>query len=497
MRFRKLFALLVSAALVAIALVASGAPAAAAPRTSIPNDTWWYDAGGKIMSSQGGSVLKVGNTYYWVGIEFATTGQYPFGAVNMYQSTDLVNWTFVKAIVTPQTSGDLASGRWVGRPDLVYNPTTSTYVLIMEIDGSGSGVGPGNKIGFATSSTVTGTYTYRGSTAVNGSTMGDHSVFVDGPNAYLAYSGDTPGDVGLGGRNVTINIAQLANDWLSVRPAMFSEANGGHEAPFILKIGSKFHWFTSGTNWWASTATQHRVSTTLTAWPAWNAVATTPASPDSFNTQFDFIIPITGTSGTSYIAAGDRYTNFQGQGYPAPTGIGRNAWMPLTFAGDTPTLHGYSDLTINLASGSLGGNAIANARFENEGGTQTPASWSEFGDRAPTYTRTGGVTGNRLTFSSTAKYDSYVYQTITGLRNGTYTLSVQMTGSGTHEWAALIGKPSGSLEAQANLNFVASQWTTRTVTFTVTNGSAEIGVYVKGTPNSWIKLDNFSLTRNP
>jgi len=478
-----------------LGLVFAG-PSAAATRTSIPNDTWWYDAGGGFMSTQGGSVLKVGSVYYWVGTQFAQTGGYAFGAVNLYRSTDLVNWNWVKALLTPQTSGDLAAGRWVGRPDLIFNPSTNRYILVLEIDGTGSNIGPGSKIGFASSPTIEGNYTYHGSTAVNGSTMGDHSVFVEGNSAYLLHSGDTPNCFVLTCRNVTMNIAPLASNWLSVGPAIFSQANGGREAPAIIKIGSKYHWFTSGTDWWDSTATKHRVSTSLTTWPAWTTVATSPASPDSFNTQFDFVIPITGSAGTSYIVAADRYTNFQGQEYPAPTGTGRNAWMPLTFSGDTPTLHGYSDLTINLATGLLGGNAAANSRFENEGPTQSPASWLESGDAASVYTESGGVSGNRLTFWNSSAFDSYIYQWLTGLPNGTYTLRLSMLGSGTHDSAFLIAKPSNRPEVKTSLNVAANSWTTQSVSFTVVNGATEIGIYVDGTPNSWLMVDNVSLTRN-
>ncbi len=489
---RTLIALLAAAALALTTTI----PAVAATRSSAPNDAYWYDQGNGFLSAQGGSVLKVGSTYYWVGMEFANDGDYAFGAVNLYKSTDLMNWTWVKAIFTPQPSGDLAVGDWVGRPDLVYNPSTGKYIIVMEIDGTGSGIGPGNKIGFASSSTVEGTYTYHGSTAVNGSTMGDHSVFVNGTSAYLVYAGDNPGSTQLSDRNVTLNIAPLASNWLSVLPAIYTEANTSREAPFIMKRGTKFHWFASGKDWWDSTATSHRVSSSLTSWPAWSTLATSPASYDSFNTQFDFIIPITGSAGTSYIYAGDRYTSFQGGSNPAPTGSGRNAWMPLTFSGDTPTLHGFSDLTISLTTGQLGGNAVANARFENEGVTQSPSYWLEWGTADAMFTQTGGVTGNRLTFWKATAYESYAYQYFTGLPSGTYTYSVRMLSSGTHDSALLVGKPSGGAEVNTNLNTLANNWVTRSVSFTVTNGNAEIGLYVDGTPGSWLSIDNVSLTRN-
>lgn len=488
--------MIVTALAAAALAISSTTPAVAATRSSIPNDSYWNDQSGSFLSAQGGSVLKVGSSYYWVGIEFADDGEYAFGAVNLYKSNDLVNWSWVKAIFTPQGSGDLAVGDWVGRPDLVYNPTTNKYIIVMEIDGTGSSIGPGNKIGFASSSTVEGTYTYHGSTAVDGSTMGDHSVFVEGTNAYLVYAGDNPGSTLLSDRNVTLNIAPLASNWLSVQAPIYSETNTSREAPFIMKRGTRYHWFASGKDWWDSTATSHRSSTSLTAWPSWSTLATSPVSYDSFNTQFDFIIPITGSAGTSYIYAGDRYTSFQGGSNPAPTGEGRNAWMPLTFSGNTPTLHGFSDLTISLSTGRLGGNAVANARFENEGPTQGPSSWMEWGDTSASLTQTGGVTGNRLTFWKATAYESYTYQYLTGLRNGTYTLSVKMLSSGTHDYALLVGKPGGGSEVSTSLNSAANNWVTRSITFSVTNGTAEIGLYVDGTPGSWLSVDDVSLTRN-
>jgi hypothetical protein len=477
----------VLAALTVCSVLVPASARAADPYPYISNDVVWNDISGNEIKAQGGSVLKVGSTYYWVGTEM-NGGSYAFAAVNLYKSTDLERWTFVKAVLTPQASGDLAAGNWVGRPDLIYNSTTGRYIVVVEVQSTGGYVG--SFVGFASSSTVEGTYTYQGSSAVNGSSMGDHSVFVDGSNAYLVYDGDNATT-----RNVTLNIAPLASNWLSVGSAIYSETNSGREAPFIMKVGSTYHWFASGMNWWDSTATQHRSGTSLTSWGAWSTVATVPSSTNSFNTQFDFIVPVTGSSGTAYLYAGDRYTNFLSSGNPAPTGVGRNAWYQLTFSGSTPTIHGFTDLKVDASAGTVTGNYVANGKFDQSDPTQNPPLWSEALTAADSFTESGGYTGDRLTHRATAAYQAYTYQILT-LPNGSYTLSALVTSSGGQTNAAMQVKSYGGADLSVLLNTAMSAWTTKSVTFTVTTGTAQIAFWSNAAANQWLSVDNVTVWPN-
>ncbi len=315
----------------------------------IVNDEVWYDSAGREIRAQGGCVTRVGDAWYWVGAEF-NDARADFVGINLYRSTDLMHWSFVRRVLTPADSGDLVTSAWVGRPDLVHNAATGRYVLVFEISGAPGIPGPGNHIGFASSSTVDGDYTYHGRTLVDGATVGDHSVFVDTDgSAYLVFVGDAATT-----RNDHLKIAPLAPDYLSVSGSIFAEPNTARrEAPHIVRIGPTYHWFASGMYWWASTSTMFRSSDSLTAWGPWTTVATCPPSTDSFNTQFDMVLPVEGSRGTSYLYVGDRYTNFQGCGVAAPTGIGRNAWYVLTFDGGTPTLHGYPRFTVDTATGQV------------------------------------------------------------------------------------------------------------------------------------------------
>jgi hypothetical protein len=478
---RKVFAMGVVIALSLGTTTAQGAN----PYPNIANDTTWLDNSGNEIKAQGGSVLQVGSTYYWIGTQM-DNGSFYFVAVNLYKSTNLQDWTFVKAIFTPSGTGDLGVNKWVGRPDLIYNPTTAKYIVVVEAQGGG---GPGNTIGFASSSTVEGTYTYAGSTTINGGTVGDHSIYVEGNNAYMTYDGDSAHK-----RNVTLNIAPLASDWMSVGAPILSQANSGREAPNILKVGSTYHWFASGQDWWNSTATQHAVGTSLSSFGAWSTVNTVPASTDSFSTQADFIIPITGTGGTSYIYAGDRYSNMQASGHPAPTGYGRNAWYELTFSGTTPTIRGYTDMAVNLTTGALTGNYVANGRFDMYVAGSTVPLWSESGTASAAFTELGGVTNNKLTQKSTNAYQAYTYQNIS-LPNGTYTFTAKVKSSGGQTSAALLLKSYGGADITIPVTASAS-WVLETQVFTVTTGTVQVAVSSNSPANDWLSADEIAIWKN-
>ena len=52
--------------------------------------------------------------------------------------------------------------------------------------------------------------------------------------------------------------------------------------------------------------------------------------------QTGFFITVTGTAGTTVIFAGDRWSDFAGNG------LGYNQWLPLSFTGTTPHFNSLS-----------------------------------------------------------------------------------------------------------------------------------------------------------
>jgi hypothetical protein len=73
--------------------------------------------------------VLVGGLYYLIG-ENKLDGS-AFQSINCYSSPDLVNWGFVRKLLTVgQGPSDLATGRVVERPHVIYNTQTKKYVMV-------------------------------------------------------------------------------------------------------------------------------------------------------------------------------------------------------------------------------------------------------------------------------------------------------------------------------------------------------------------------------
>lgn len=107
----------------------------------------------------------------------------PFQHINCYSSEDLIHWKFENALLSRTASGDLGPNRVVERPKIIYNDQTGDYVMYMHIDDSTYAEA---KVGVATSKSVCGDYTYRGSFRPLGYQSRDMGLFKDDDGtAYL------------------------------------------------------------------------------------------------------------------------------------------------------------------------------------------------------------------------------------------------------------------------------------------------------------------------
>ncbi|WP_239004530.1 family 43 glycosylhydrolase [Paenibacillus tepidiphilus] len=237
------------------AAVYGPAPAQAASGT-ITNDVFWKDTSGNPIYSQGGNILKVGNTYYWYGVKYNGAVTYynnpssknsdtSFAAVTCYSSTDLVNWTFQGNVITAGAEGTTWDPDWLGRLGVVYNTNTKTYVLVTQY------IGPaGSGVAFATSSTPTGTFAFHHvqtsiANVVN-NMSGDQSTFVDdNGKAYLIFSNTS-------GRNRTYVSDLRASDYLNIEPAteVYRSTIGGREGNAMFKYNGRYYIASSDLHGW-------------------------------------------------------------------------------------------------------------------------------------------------------------------------------------------------------------------------------------------------------
>jgi hypothetical protein len=287
----------------------------------------WNDTQGNVIQAHGEGIIKVDGKYYWLG-EDKTNGA-PFQNVKCYSSSDLKNWTFVNNVLTLQSSGDLGPNRVIERPHVIYNDATSQFVMYMHVDSSNYS---DRKAGVATSSSVCGSYAYRGSMKPLGHDSLDDTLFQDGTTGYFL-SEDRP--------NTKLQIYQLSDDYLTVASLVATVPQ--YESPAVAKIGSTYFLLGSHLTGWSTNDNQYSTASSMAGpWSAWKSFA--PAGTNTCNSQSTFILPVIGTGSTTYVFLADRWNSNN-------LTDSRYIWLPLTINGTALSVTCATGWKINAATG--------------------------------------------------------------------------------------------------------------------------------------------------
>lgn len=298
----------------------------------------WTDQNGNPLQMHGLGILKVGNTWYAYGEDKVgeNSSDATFRAVPCYSSTNLSTWTYQGEALTEQSSGDLGPNRIVERPKVIYNSSTGEYVMWMHIDNPAYSLA---EAGVAESKTPCGPYTYLGASQPLGFQSRDMGLFQDSNGtAYLLTEDRANG----------LRIDQLSSNYLSVVSA--GSANGGsvallpdYEAPALVKANGVYFILGSHLSGWATNDNEYATATSLSGpWSPFRDFA--PAGTNTYNTQTANIIPVTGTSGTTYIYAGDRWNS-------ADLGNSPLVWLPLTLSSTTAVTSWQNSWTLDITTG--------------------------------------------------------------------------------------------------------------------------------------------------
>lgn len=298
-----------------------------ATQAQIYSGTSWDATNGSLITAHGGQILEVGGTYYWIG-EVDTSGGEMAG-IDCYSSTNLTSWTFVADILPTQSSGDLASSDLVERPKVLYNSSTGLYVMWLHIWN-------GDAVGYATSSSVCGTYTYLGSSQPLGNESFDIGSFQDSNgNAYLLSANFDNG----------IIVYLMNSDYLS--PASIVDGTstwGDYEAPAMFKANGYYFLLMSHQTGWSSNDDVYSYATSISG-PWSTPVDFAVSGSDTYNSQSTYVLPVTGTGGTTYMYMGDRWNS-------SDITDSTYVWLPLTISGDTISMSYYDNWALNKSTGT-------------------------------------------------------------------------------------------------------------------------------------------------
>ncbi len=284
------------------------AEVANAAAVNVVNAIQFKDANGNPLHAHGGGMIKVGSYYYWFGENRDGTN-----LVSAYRSTDLKSWTLRAHVLRKNMGGELATAN-IERPKVLFNATTGTYVLWAHKE---NGVDYGEaRVAVASASNVEGPYTYHGSFRPLGYDSRDMTVFNDNGTAYLISATRV---------NADLNIYRLTQDFLDVESLVRTLWPGQYrEAPAMFKRGSTYFLITSGATGWNPNQAKYATASSIAG--TWSGLSNF-ADATTYGSQSTYVVPVQGSSTTSYLYMGDRWAG----AWSGPVNESKYVWLPLSF----------------------------------------------------------------------------------------------------------------------------------------------------------------------
>lgn len=323
----------------------------------------WRDTDGNVINAHGGGILFHEGKYYWFGEHRPASGFVTEKGINCYSSTDLYNWKSegIALAVSEEEGHDIEKGCIMERPKVIYNAKTGKFVMWLHLELKGQGYGP-VRAAVAVSDSPTGPYRFIRSGRVNpgayplnmtrkerkmkwnpeeykewwtpkwyeaiakgmfvkrdlkdGQMSRDMTLFVDDDGkAYHIYSSED---------NLTLQIAELADDYLSHTGKYIRIFPGGHnEAPAIFKKEGTYWMITSGcTGWDPNKARLLTADSMLGEWKQLPNPCVGEDADKTFGGQSTYILPLPEKG--QFVFMADMWR-------PKSLADSRYIWLPVQF----------------------------------------------------------------------------------------------------------------------------------------------------------------------
>ncbi len=323
----------------------------------IINGTQFKDTSGNAIHAHGGSLLSYGGYFYWYG-EYRDNSNYFLG-VRCYRSTDLVSWEYRGEVLSPASASELKRCN-IERPKVMYNASTKEFVMWMHWE-NGTDYGQA-RAAVAYSKTPDGSYVYQGSFRP----LADTGVTDHGLAGYMSRDCnvfvDTDGKgyfISTANENMDLHLYELTSDYRkisSLKAKLF--AGQQREAPCIIKRNDYYYLITSGCTGWDPNQGKYAYSKSLSSgWSSLNNLG----NSTTYDSQPAYIIPVQGSSKTSYLYTGDRWAGAWG----GKVNDSQYVWLPLEFKSDTQLeLPFYASVKISAAIGAVSENITDTASYK-------------------------------------------------------------------------------------------------------------------------------------
>lgn len=290
---------------------------------------FWTDTNGNPINAHGGSVTKVGDTYYWYGEEkIPGKSEYEFcdAGVSCYRSTDLYNWEPCLRALALETdpASHIYDGTRVERPKVIYNEKLKQYVMYFKLYPHDKKPYSVCYMGIALSKTPEGPYKYSHRfLPATSDGAGDFSIVRKDDGSIFHFAVRKP--------DKAFVVAQLTDD--GMYPAgpykVLGTVENETEAPAIVPMGKDWYMVASGSSGWApNKGRSYRAKNLVGPYVNLGNPYTGEekhkgiGSDKSFGGQITYIIPVKGKK-NKFIAMLDLWK-------PKSAYEGRYAWLPMT-----------------------------------------------------------------------------------------------------------------------------------------------------------------------
>lgn len=271
----------------------------------------WFDDKGQIVSAHGACIVKDKGRFYLFGEKHSDTSN-AFAGFNCYSSTDLYNWKFESIVLPVQGSGSLGPNRVGERVKVMKCPQTGEYMMYMHADTLGY---RDQSVGYATSTNITGPYTFKGPLLFNGKPIRKWDIGTfqdkDGTGYILIHGGE---------------IFKLSNDYKTVIEQVNKNMTSGFESPAMLRKDSIYFLLGSDLTSWERNDNYYYTATSVKGpWTKQGFFA--PVGTLTWNSQTTFVLPIEGSAETTFMFMGDRWS------FPKQASAATYVWQLLAVSG--------------------------------------------------------------------------------------------------------------------------------------------------------------------
>ncbi|ARS38605.1 glycosyl hydrolase family 43 [Sphingobacteriaceae bacterium GW460-11-11-14-LB5] len=294
----------------------------------------WKDQNGKAINAHGGCVINNNGTYYWFG-ENRTGGK--SNGISCYRSTNLYNWERLGLALTlsglPQADlNDLAQGRKLERPKVIFNKTTKKWVMWAHWEKENGYEAA--RVVVATSDKVEGPYQLYKTFRPNDHDSRDMTLFEDHDGTAYHFSATD--------MNKSINVIRLRPDYLEGSPTENKILIGERaEAPAIFKVGDVYFGLFSGSTGWDPNPGRSAYSWNILGnWSIGSNFAVDQMKELTYQSQSAYVFKVGGKE-NAFVYYGDRWD-------AKDLGASRYVWLPISMRSGYPTVtwHQSWDLSI-------------------------------------------------------------------------------------------------------------------------------------------------------